>query len=69
MGMLRKSFLVVFLIFLTPSTLFAGVGIKTGYDLYNNIQRMDNPQSLENASADLYTTGYLAGYLDDLAHI
>jgi len=63
----RKLILVVFLIFLIPSILFAGEELKNGYDLYSNIKIMDNPQSPEDLSVVLYTTGYLAGYLDGLA--
>ena len=65
--MSKKSILTVFLIYLIPSVVFAGeYGIETGYDVYHNIQLMDSMQSTEEITAVLYTTGYLAGYLDGL---
>jgi hypothetical protein len=67
MNIQRKAILIVFLIFLTPSTLFADVGLKNGYDLNHNIKLMDNPQSPEELVAVMHTTGYLAGYLDGLS--
>lgn len=66
MGMQRKSILVIFLIFLIPSTVFAEGTIKTGYDLYENIKLMDTAQSPADFAAVLYSTGYLAGFLDGL---
>ena len=65
--MLRKSILLVFLILLIPSILFAGYELKTGYDIYHNIKRMDNSQSNEDNIVGIYTTGYLGGYIDALA--
>ena len=57
----------VILAFLIPSTLFAEDQIKTGYDLYENIKLTDNPQTPEQVFTVLYTTGYVAGYLDGLS--
>jgi cytoskeletal protein RodZ len=50
-----------------PSVLLADKPLKTGYDLYHNIKLMDNPQTPEQISEVIYTTGYLSGYLDALA--
>ena len=53
-----------FLIFLIPSTLFAMEEVKTGYDLYHNLQLMDNPQNSEDITNGLLAVGYLKGCVD-----
>ena len=67
MNIQRKSILLVFLILLIPSTLFAGYKLNTGYDLYHNIKLKDNPQNSDDIVVGIYTTGFLAGYLDGLS--
>jgi hypothetical protein len=61
------SILAVLLFVLIPLTSLAEDGsLKTGYDIYHNIQLMDNPETPEQLTDVIYTTGYLAGYLDAL---
>ena len=62
----RKSILVVFFIFLTPSILFADYKLNTGYDLYHYIKLLENPQSRDDMLAEMHTTGYIAGFVDGL---
>jgi len=62
-----KSALLVILILSIPSTLFAGYEIKTGYDLYRNINLIDNPLSNKDAIAGIHVMGYMAGFIDGLA--
>jgi hypothetical protein len=64
--MRRKLTLIVFLIFLIPSTLFAFEEVKTGYDLYHNLQLIDNPQSPEDITTSLLAVGFLKGCVDGL---
>lgn len=64
--MLRKSTLIVLLIFLIPSTLFAVEKIETGYDLYHALKFMDNPQSTDDITAGLFAIGFLKGIFDGL---
>ena len=66
MALQRKLILVVFLIFFLPSTVFAELTMKTGYDLYENIKIMNNPQSPNEVMTAMATLGYLNGYLDGL---
>lgn len=67
MGIQRKLVMIVVLVFLLPSTSFAsGEQIKTGYDLYHGIQRINNPQTPDEISAALIATGYLNGFLDGM---
>ena len=64
---MKKTALLVLLIFAIPSMLFAQEPFKTGYELYHNIKLMDDPQSVDNLTNVLYTTGYLAGIIDGAA--
>ena len=57
----KKSILLVFLILLIPSSLFALDVIKTGYDLYQNIQLFDNEKNTEDIVQGMYATGFLKG--------
>lgn len=56
-SMLRKSTLIVLLIFLIPSTLFAAEKMKTGYDLYHSLKFLDN---IKNNDAADDTVGFFA---------
>ncbi len=40
--------------------------VKTGYDLFHNLQLMDNPQIPEDITKGLLATGYLKGCVDGL---
>ena len=62
----NKSALIVFLIFLIPSTLFALEEVKTGYDLYHNLQLLDNSQNPEDMTKGLLAVSYLRGCVDGL---
>jgi len=59
----KVSFLVI-LALLIPSTVFSQDQIKSGYDLYENMKLMDNPETPEQAFAGFYTMGFMAGCLD-----
>jgi len=66
--MLRKSTLIVLLIFLMPSTLFAVKNIETGYDLYHNLKLLDNIEGIDDidVNAAFYALGVLKGLADGL---
>jgi len=64
--MLRKSTLIVLLIFLIPSTLFAVEKIETGYDLYHYLKVVDNPQSPDEITSSFFAVGLLKGIFDGL---
>ena len=64
--MRKKSTLTAFLIFLIPFNIFALDEVKTGYDLYHNLQLMDDPQSTEDITASLLAVGFLKGCVDGL---
>ena len=66
--MLKKSTLIVLLIFLMPSTLFANENIKTGYDLYRNLKLLDNMQGTDEVAIipGFYALGLLVGIFDGL---
>ena len=66
MNLKKKLIIGVFLILLTPSSLFALDVIKTGYDLYQNIQLFDNPKNTEDIVQGMYATGFLKGYIDGI---
>ncbi len=66
MKLKRKLVIAAFLIFLTPSSLFAGTVLTTGYDLYQNIRTMENPKNPEHLVQEMYVSGFLDGYLDGL---
>jgi hypothetical protein len=60
-----KAIASVILMSLLSSTAFAfEEQIKSGYDLYRNIQLIDNPRSPEDLSKVLITTGFLMGFID-----
>ena len=59
-----KLTLLVFLIFLLPPSLSAMEEVKTGYDLFLNLQLMENPQSPEDITKGLLAVGYLKGCVD-----
>ena len=64
--MQKKSTLMILLVFLIPSTLFAVEDVKSGYDLYHNLKLMDNPQSPEDITTGFLAVGYLMGCIDGL---
>ena len=66
MSIKGKSSLVVLLVLsLAPTSFAAEDPIKSGYDLYHNIQRMNDPkESPEQLYASLITTGFLMGFID-----
>ena len=66
MNLQKKSILLVFLILLIPSSIFALDVIKTGYDLYQNIKLFDNEKNTEEVVQGMYTTGFLKGYIDGI---
>ena len=67
MGIRSFSILTIFLIVIFPLTSLAGdYSIKTGYDLYHNIQLLDNAEEPEDMLAGAKVAGYLDGYLDAL---
>ena len=66
MNLQKKSILLVFLILLIPSSLFALDVIKTGYDLYQNIKLFDNEKNTEEVVQGMYATGFLKGYIDGI---
>ena len=55
--MRSKLTLLVFLLFLLPSTLFAFDEVKTGYDLYHILRLMDNPQNPEDITNGVFAVG------------
>ena len=61
MNIQKKSILLFFLILLIPSSLLALDVIKTGYDLYQNIQLFDNEKNTEDIVQGMYATGFLKG--------
>jgi hypothetical protein len=70
MGIQRKLAMTFVLILLLPSTPFAfEQPIRTGYDLYHNIQLMDKSKTSEDLTTVLITTGYLMGVLDGMVVI
>ena len=64
--MRSKTTLIILLIFLIPSTLFALEEGKTGYDLYHNLQLLDNSQNPEDMTKGLLAVSYLRGCVDGL---
>jgi hypothetical protein len=64
--MKRTLGLIVLLIFLIPSALFAVETLKTGYDLYHNIKLIDDPKSNDDICDGLFALGYLGGCFDGL---
>lgn len=66
MNMKRKTILVVFLLFLIPSTLLCQEKLKTGYDVYHNIMLIDKAQTPDDALKAVQTLGYLDGCIDGL---
>ena len=66
MNLQKKSILLVFLILLIPSSIFALDVIKTGYDLYQNIKLFDNEKNTEEVVQGMYATGFLKGYIDGI---
>jgi hypothetical protein len=64
--MQNKLAVIVFLIFLIPSTLFALEEVKTGYDLYHNLQLIDNSQNPDDITTSLLAVGFLKGCVDGL---
>jgi hypothetical protein len=67
MGIRSFFILVALLIVFIPLTSLAeDPRLKTGYDIYHGIQLMDTAETPEQITDVIYTTGYLAGYIDAL---
>jgi len=66
MNVKRNSILLVFLIILIPTELFSQDLIRTGYDVYHNIQLLDKAKSPDDAMNVAMVLGYLDGYISGL---
>jgi opacity protein-like surface antigen len=64
--MKRTLGLIVLLIFLIPSALFADETLKTGYELYHNLKLFDDPKSTDDMFDGVFAAGYLSGCLEGL---
>ena len=52
-----------------PHVLADGKKIETGYDLYSNLKKLENPQNPDDLNTAMHTIGYLSGYLDGLVYM
>ena len=65
--MKTKKLLIVFLIILMPSIVFADDVTMTGDDLYRNLKLVDNHKSDIDIKKGMHALGYLDGFIDALS--
>ena len=58
--------LIILLLILLPSSLFAFTPIQTGYDLYHSLKLADDPQNMNDMMDSTYALGYLRGSVDEI---
>jgi hypothetical protein len=58
--------IIVLMLIMIPSSLFAFTPINTGYDLYHNLKFADDPQDTEDILNSAYALGYLKGSVDGI---
>lgn len=68
---IRKLLIMLPLLILVipPSVLAEGRKIESGFDLYSNLKKLDNPQNPEDLNTAMHTIGYLSGYLDGMVYM
>jgi len=70
MGIQKISITVLLLMIVIPHSVLAeGRKIETGFDLYSNLKKLDNPQSPDDLNTAMHTIGYLSGYLDGMVYM
>ena len=60
----KRVLIIMSLFLLLPITVSAELQLDSGFDLYHNIKKLDNPQFPEDISTMFYITGYLKGIID-----
>jgi hypothetical protein len=63
---MKKALVLVLVVALFPTVLFAQSKPKSGYELYHSLKGMDNPQSNDDLMRGIHAFGYLDGFLDSL---
>lgn len=58
--------IIVFLLIIMPSSLFAFTPINTGNDLYHNLKLANEPQNMDDMINSTYALGYLRGSIDQI---
>jgi len=61
--------LPMLILVIPPSVLAEGRKIESGFDLYSNLKKLDNPQNPEALNTAMHTIGYLSGYLDGMVYM
>ena len=63
---MSKALVLVLVVVLFPSVLFAQSKPNSGYELYHYLKGMENPQSNDDLIRGISAFGYLDGFLDGL---
>ena len=61
--------IIILVLILFPSSLFAFTQINTGHDLYNNLKLADDPQTLDEMMNATHALGYLRGSVDGIIYM
>ena len=70
MGIQKILIMVLLLMVVIPQSVLAeGRKIETGFDLYSNLKKLDNPQNPDDLNTAMHTIGYLSGYLDGMVYM
>ena len=70
MGIRILLIMLPLLIIVIPlSVLAEGRKIESGFDLYSNLKKLDNPQNPDDLNTAMHTIGYLSGYLDGMVYM
>ena len=70
MGIQKILIMLLLLMVVIPHSVLAeGRKIETGFDLYSNLKKLDNPQNPDDLNTAMHTIGYLSGYLDGMVYM
>lgn len=70
MGTRKHLIMILLLMVVIPHGVLAeGRKIETGFDLYSNLKKLENPQNPDDLNTAMHTIGYLSGYLDGMIYM
>ena len=61
--------IIILILILFPSSLFAFTPIHTGHDLYHSLKLADDPQNMNDMMDSTYALGYLRGAVDGIIYM